>query len=36
MYKFKKDTFLQMMGSHGRVAENYYADWSGKEGIVVI
>ena len=31
MYKFKKDTILQMMGNRGRAVANYYADWNGKE-----
>lgn len=36
MYKFKKDTFLQMMGSHSKATTNYYADWKGKEKKVKI
>lgn len=36
MYKFKKDTFLQMMGSSSKAAVNYYADRNEKEIIVKI
>lgn len=34
MYKFKKDTFLQMMRNRSKVAVYYYADRRGKEIIV--
>ena len=31
MYKFKKDTFLQMIGSRSKAVASYYADRKGKE-----
>lgn len=36
MYKFKKDTLLQMMGNRSIAVKNYYADRKGKEITVKI
>ena len=34
MYKFKKDTFLQMVGLNNAPTTSFYVDWNGKEILV--